>query len=194
MTSFTMLLIRFRCLAVGIFLSLILSGLLIPSAAKAVPFDFTLEIDASICSFCTSGTLYFTYDDVGVVWDTERLSMNQVTTDFPALAVHNSFTSTATFPSVIRSHVDSCGSGSYTCDFTVQINSPDNFKTSFFLPLYEMRCCTYGEGYRGQMYTPYIAIPFPPARVPEPTTLMLMAAGLFALPGLRWWSITQKQS
>ena len=71
---------RLRLMVVGVCLLFVLGGVLAPSAATALPFEFSVPLNSTICGFQCTGTLFLTFDGTYVAFDTDKILNLQIDT------------------------------------------------------------------------------------------------------------------
>ena len=183
---------RLRQMAVGLFLFFVLCGALHPSAAKAIPYDFTLAMNPSNCLYCTDGTLYFHYDGVQVTFDQTRFSDNTVTTSSPFVhtGTYSGFMSGG---SNVLSLYDPVDFPSWKLFIETRTNgSLDTSNCEGFCLLFT----EFGSGGVRDGIDRFYArtIPIPPeATVPEADTSLLLAIGLLGLASYQWRQLRHRR-
>ncbi|MBH0177197.1 MAG: PEP-CTERM sorting domain-containing protein [Nitrospira sp.] len=188
---------RIRLVAIGVFLSFVLGGVLAPSAAKALPFEYSLDFDSSICRFCRAGTegalstLYFTFDSTRITFDTSKMLNRRIDTNLNSYLLSVSSFRENYLGDITSIYMTSVSPSSSSWDYTslrlsVGIYNPDpNSAISTIYWAVEEQYRWYGSAeliagsQEGERLMPQVA------GVPEPSTVLSLSLGLVMLAGWR---------
>ena len=88
---------RLQSVLLLIVLSVVLGGILHPSPVKALPFEFSINLDSTVCGFQCAGTLFLTFDGTHVTFDADKHLNLQIETPWNSYVI-----TTSSFDSVNR--------------------------------------------------------------------------------------------